>query len=569
MAISRTWIAIGVSLSVQACALYYADHYGLLSGLLRWDDCGVLLRGYRNLDLLAHANSLFDAFRAVHNFDIHAPLSDAQTIIGILIAGGQPWGPFLLNAVWLALALTAILNTINHKTWALTIAVILFILVQPLTFNALTNVKSDWNGGLLLAGALFVLSKGTEKARPYLKLLGATLLGLSILSKLTAFYLPVLALGVLLLFEWHSALISAVQRTGSVLSPLSPTKKVSIQSFVLTPVDRRMFALYATISVGPFILCFVWKFRATINYIRDAVGNRWWDDGFTMLERAGYYSPLGGSSGYWGNLHVFFLVFVGTAIWVAWRRRDFGYPILLIIFCFICGAFFVPLIVPQTSNPEFGATFLGVVIAATLVSVDFIALAIPRWGGLAVLAITVLIALPPVLPFAKTNNDSGTYNSRELRQGSGTYNSRELRQVADTYGRIVDTISEHSHWDTTKVVVLYEYLLAAHPNLAIKYFLKTGRLPVVERVDDISRSEVKSQLENAEFVLSIAPVPSVNQSTQLIPGLFPSYPTSHDPARGDAFVFALGRFDLIGTFPVRGGEIHLYRNRGGEPFAKT
>jgi hypothetical protein len=533
---------IGLSLGIQAYVLYYAFHYGVLSGLLQWDDCAVILRGFENLDILAHTSSIVSALHGAIHFNIHAPLSDAQTMAGLLLAGGQIWGPYLLSAAWLALVLIAILKTLDRQDWALAAAITLFIVVQPLTINVLTYVKSDWTGGLLLVGALFLLNASVEKARPDLKLFGAGLLGLSILSKLTAFYLPVLALGILLLFEWHHALIAICRRLGSAFG----TQKTFGPSFTLIPTDRRSFVLCATIALCPFLLFFVYQLRSIISYIRLAMGDSI-QDGFTTLERARYYSPLDRDGwATWGNLHVFFSVFVVAALWVAWRQRNLAYPVSLLIFAVIGTMFFVPLIPVHTSNHSFGATFLGVIAAATLISMEFIARSLSRWGSLCILAITLLITLPTVLPFTNSSYFSDFSASND-----------EIRQLAHTYDRVVDTMSEKFRAGPPHIIVLYDHLFAPHPNLAIKYFQKVGRLPTVDRVDELS-DIARSQLMDADFVLSI--VPSPEQSGQLIPGLYPAYPISRDPARAEDLIHGLGRFDLIGAFGIRGGEIHLYNN---------
>ena len=68
------------------------------------------LRGFKNLDRLAHAQTVMGAVIAVRHFEIHAPLSDMQTAVGLLFSGGQIWGPYLLNAAWFALVLVAIVK---------------------------------------------------------------------------------------------------------------------------------------------------------------------------------------------------------------------------------------------------------------------------------------------------------------------------------------------------------------------------------------------------------------------------------------------------------------------------
>ena len=144
-------------------------------------------------------------------------------------------------------------------------------MVQPLTINALTYVKSDWTGGLLLVGALFLLNASVEKARPDLKLFGAGLLGLSILSKLTAFYLPVLALGILLLFEWHHALIaicrSLIRR--SVRKRFSDQVSLWFQTIAVHSYFARQ------LRYVPFCYFLFTSLDPSISYIRSAIGRQY------------------------------------------------------------------------------------------------------------------------------------------------------------------------------------------------------------------------------------------------------------------------------------------------------
>ena len=397
-----------------------------------------------------------------------------------------------------------------------------------------------------MAGALVALNAGTEKARPDLKFLAAALLGLSILTKLTAFYLPILAVAILLLFAWHSAGVS-LSRRYTVLRV--EARETPSAGFKLMPSERNILLRCAALAVGPFVLFFVWRAKSTIGYIDSAMGSVW-DDRLTTLERVQYYGPFG-KFGWatWGHLQIFFVIFVGAALWVAWSRRDVSYLVSLIILLLISVIFFVPLIVPHTSNVSFAATFLGVFIATTLISMNFIARSLPRWGSLLVLVLTVLVALPTALPFQST-----AYHSKF------PIGDEDLHQLANTYARIVDVISQYPHREQPDVVVCYDDVFAPHPNLAIKYFQETGRWLNVDRVDDIDDGAVRGRLLKADFILTA--VPSANQPTQTMPNLYPAYPISHDPARAEVVVHSLDRFSLISTFPVQGGEIHLY---GGEP----
>ena len=203
---ARLWWAFAAAITLQSFILYYQLNYGALVGLIPWDDCAIVLRDLENLDKLAQAHSLWHMLIAALHLDIHAPVSDIQGIVGLLLAGGAMWGPYALNVTCLCIAIYAISTTAAMKDPVVFGAGALFLLVQPVTFSALAELKSDWQGGILLAAALFVLFDAAEANNNHSRTLGAALLGLMLITKMTAFYLPVLALGVFLIFELYGAL---------------------------------------------------------------------------------------------------------------------------------------------------------------------------------------------------------------------------------------------------------------------------------------------------------------------------------------------------------------------------
>ncbi len=555
--ISRGWIAVALALTVQSYVLYYALHYGTLSGLLQWDDCVIVQRGLENLDRLEAGTSGFTMLRAAWRFDIHSPLSDIQTMVGLLLAGGNTWGPYLLNALWLAVVLAALLQTFDRRSAVLATAAILFVLFQPLTLNDLADLKSDWSGGLLLAGALFVLTRAAQTAREDLKLWGAVLLGLAILSKLTAFYLPVVAVAVVVSFEWYAAVLARAHQAATgdaqgahilALAPSPSAVRIRRLRAVWVSIDRRALVLRLLIAVGPFVLFFLHSARQILSYIRSATGSGW-QDGLSVLGRARFYSPYGPDSAMeWGTLHICFLVFVAAALFVAWRRKQMSYPIALLLHLCIAALLIAPLLVAN-SNHSFAATLLGVIVSATLISMDYVARSVPGRGVWAIPAVVLICVLPASLPF----KDSNYYSQFPVTPP-------QLRQIAVTYGRIVGEMAAQSRAGAPHVVIFYDHVFAPHPNIAIDYFRKTGRMPAIDRVDDLADPMVPNQLSSADFVLTIVPAP--DSAGPVITDLYPSYPISRDPARAEAVVAATGRFESLGTFGMPGGAvIHLYQPR--------
>jgi hypothetical protein len=538
MTVSRWWIAIGLSVSLQALLLYYELHYGTLSGLLQWDDCAIVLRGLENLDRLVHAASAWGLVHAVYGLDVHAPLTDMQTMVGLLISGGQTWGPYLFSAIWLTLTLAALLYTLESRHWLLATVLMVVVVGQPLTLNALVNLKSDWSGGLLMSGALFVLARGAVTGRQDQKIQGAVLFGLATLSKLTAFYLPIVTAAALVLFEWHSAMFRNPDRAGA-------TNRVG---FAIQSIDRRALALRLLVGVGLFVLFFVYKLKPTLLYIKWAMSSVW-TDGLTVFGRAHFYGPYGPNSWReWGNLHIFFLLSVLAALLVSWRRRERTYPSTLLVLAVIAAMLLIPVLVAPASDHSFASTFLGAILGATLVSIDYLMRTlggIRRW----VIAIVVLlISLPVAWPLSNSN-----YYSRY------SITATELRQLSSTYGRIVETMVASSHQEHPGVVVFFDNDFAPHPNLAIGYYRMTGRFPKVARVDDVADKSALGELSDAEFALTF--VPDSTQKSGVASWLYPAYPISEDPARAEAVVHASGRFNSIDVFTVPGGAIHLYGGR--------
>jgi hypothetical protein len=547
MTVSRWWLAIGLSAGLQVLLLYYELHYGTLSGLLQWDDCAIVLRGLENLDRLVHTTSALSFAHAVYGLDVHSPLTDVQTMVGLLVSGGQLWGPYFLSATWLTLTLAALLRTFDRRHWLLATVVVIIVLGQPLTLNALVNVKSDWSGGLLMSGALFLLARGSVTDRPDQKLQGAALLGLGTLSKLTAFYLPIVAVAALVLFELHSAMIKVRARAaesnrsgaGTLRSMLGP----AIQS-----IDQRALALRLSVGAGPFVLFFIYKWKPTLAYIKGAMSSVW-ADGLTVFGRAHFYGPYGPDSWKeWGNLHIFFLVFVLAALLLAWRRRARPYPFTLLVLGVIGTMLLIPVLVAPASDHSFASTFLGVLLAATLVSVDYLMRALDGIRGWIVAAAALLISLPVAWPLSNS-----VYYSRYSITGT------ELRQLSSTYGRIVDVMVANSHQEHPGVVVFFDNDFAPHPNLAIGYYQMTGRFPRMARVDDLSATSWVGEMSEADFALTF--VPDSSQKSGVASWLYPPYPISQDPARAEGVVHASGRFDAIAVFRVPGGEIHLYGAR--------
>jgi hypothetical protein len=220
----RGLAVLATALLVQAFVLYRAFHYGPMAGLVPWDDCLTIQRGLHNLRILAGAYAPWAMLMSLGDVVIHSPVSDLQAMLGLVVGGGAIWVSYALNVGALLLALYAVLFKAGRPSPCRFLALAIFILVQPVTINSLTFLKADWKGGLLLAAALFTLYEAVDQDRRDLKLFGAGLLGLAIAAKLTAFYMPVFALMVLVAFEALAILARPpTQGIGPYLQSIRPT----------------------------------------------------------------------------------------------------------------------------------------------------------------------------------------------------------------------------------------------------------------------------------------------------------------------------------------------------------
>ncbi len=530
---------------VQAYVLYYAFNYGVLSGLMQWDDCAVFLRGLINLDFIAHLHSGYAMLRNIPNLNIHAPLSDVQTIAGLLLSGGREWGPFALNVLPIIVALCAILFVSGRLDDALMAALLIFVLLQPLTINSLTYIKSDWKGGVLIAAAVFLLNEAAERGSTRLKLAGAAILGFAITSKLTAFYLPVFAVAILAIFELYALRVRRAAWHGDASHDAERAVRPLYGRH-----DVRVLAQCVALAVLPFTLFFVVYAKPTIQYIRyDLAGT--WDDGLTTLARAVYYSPLSADgAAAWGTLHVFFGLFAAACVAIAVARRSYRYLLSLMCVLVVALMFLAPLAVPKTSNITFSATLLGVVMGGTLIAICTFARALPRWGGVAALAVVVPLALHTQLPLS--DSAYGPANGPAPAQ---------LRELESTYQDIVSDFQTSASARPT-VLVFYFDLFAPHLNLSILYFQRTGRLLSVARVDDLSNaSALRARLARTEYALTFVPAAGQQFSRRMGRGNV-HIPLSMRPSMADEFVAGQPRFELIRRVPSDDGEIRIYRNRG-------
>jgi hypothetical protein len=236
--------------------------------------------------------------------------------LGLLFTGGAIWAPYALNVACLCFAIYALSIALPSEDSIIFGASVLLLLVQPITFGALAVVKSDWDGGILLAAALLVLFESAEKNDNRTRTLGAALLGLMLLTKMTAFYLPLLALCVFLMFEFYGALNATTAK--------NPTTSLSLVRWEATlntfGMNVRQRATCVALIIVPYVLFFYQAHKTLLPYIKEALSPMW-ADGFTIYQRALFYSPFQFGGAAWGGLHFTFLTFFVAALVASIAKR--------------------------------------------------------------------------------------------------------------------------------------------------------------------------------------------------------------------------------------------------------
>jgi hypothetical protein len=520
---------------IQAYVVYYIFIYGPLRGAVPYDDCGVILRSLENLDALAGAHTIGQFLSRARYLIIHSPVSDFQTMAGLMFTGGATWGPYALDAVWPIVALLALATTAGARNVVFYVSVAVFLLLSPFVLNGSWWLKSDWEGGIFLAAAMLVLFDAAESGSVKGKMVGSSLLALALLCKMTAFYQPVPVLATFMAFEIYGLL-----------------KKRWSSHFEASPFFRmpkgfpygqaKVWAVCGSIILAPYLFFFWYSRRHLIFYINMALDSAWRDN-FTVVERLLFYMPFGTQEARdaWGALHMLFPVLLAMAILTAGLKRQRAHLFVAVMGGAIIVMFFLPVIVARTSEASFAALALGAVAGATLVCMRTLDINLPRYG--AWIGLAVILALVPFthLPFTSRNEVNGVAVQRD--------DLKKLHRIQ------IDLASDVAQAPLVRPRVVYAFddVLAPMTNLAIAYFWHTGRFADVGRVDDLS-PKAQKELASSDFVISLVPA----EAGRKIPSLYPRWPLSADPGSADLWIRDTGHFKLVKSYATSEGEIRLY-----------
>jgi hypothetical protein len=519
---------------IQAYIVYYIFVYGPLRGAVPYDDCGVILRSLQNLDVLAGARSIGEFLSRARYLTIHAPVSDFQTKLGLMLSGGATWGPYALDAVWPAVALVAVATTAGARNVVFFVAVAAFLLLSPFMLNGSWWLKSDWEGGIFLAAAMLVLFDAAESGSVKGKIVGSSLLALALLCKMTAFYQPAPVLATFIAFELYGAI-----KHRWTPCPGSGSAFRALAGFRFSYSQAKLWALCSSIILAPYIFFFLYNRHHFMAYISWGLEPTWHDN-LTMAQRLASYMPFEAPDA-WGALHVQFPILLAAALLIAGLKRQRSHLVVAPMGCAIAVMFFVPLTLAKTSGGSYAGVALGAVAGTALVSMRTLDINLPRYG--AWIGLAVVLALAPLsrLPFTSRNELNGIAVQHD-----------ELKRLHRIQSDLASDVAQ-TPLVRLRVVYAFDDILAPMTNLAIAYFRHTGRFADVGRIDDLT-PKTKDVLASADFVISVVPA----SAGRTIPSLFPNWPLSADPGSADVWIRDSGQFKFVKAYPTNEGEIRLY-----------
>lgn len=159
---------------------------GRLSMVPIYDDVVYLLDGLRRLSVLDQKGAtgvLIDFYKQPP----HAPLTALTSMLGLLLSAGGVWGPYLLNAGWLAFILLLGWFALHHAATATRAGILVAVLATPIFGFVVAEFRPDAVWGLLVGFAVLVMTSISVVRAHAGKLFAlGLLLGLAIISKPTA-----------------------------------------------------------------------------------------------------------------------------------------------------------------------------------------------------------------------------------------------------------------------------------------------------------------------------------------------------------------------------------------------
>jgi hypothetical protein len=531
---------VALPIILQAAVFYYSVNYGILRGPLVRDDAYTTLQALERISSFLIADPLAVNLRRVVHLWFHSPLANMQTGGALLVSGGNLLAAFALNFWCLSLALYFLLAKSRLEGTSLKLAITLLVALQPLAIASLLFIKADFKGGLFMAAGIFLFYRAVECHDSGLKLFGAASLSLAVISKTTAFYGPIFALGILILFEIY-AFLQRWEESKSLFVARAHAAG-----------ELRIVAVCAAIVTTPYLFFFSLRAKDYVEYINFGL-SAIWADGLTVLERAWYYSPASfDGAAIWGKLHLEFLLFSVIALAISIVRRKFSSALLLVMLCVAIGVYALPLVLASSSNIEYAGSAIGVVLGSTLVAIMIVAKSADQWRAYAVMAAVILFTLFTRVPLGFDPPSLGGAPQVDR------FTKLEMEELGSAYQQIAETIAMQTDKPQPLVTVFFHHTAAVPPNLSIEYYRRTANFLDLMNVWNLSDDKaVSSALKTSDFLLAIVPT-GPNKS---VPGMNSVFPISADPGQADRCIATKSFMERSGSFPIPGGAIRLYRRK--------
>lgn len=524
---------------VQMTALTYSSLNGNLAGLVPWDDCVYLSRGIDNLEKVISARSVKDLLLIWPQLDIHAPVADLQSVLGMLLFQ-QTWaGVYFLNFffVWMGLAVVDFFFR-NYRP-LIRIPIAIYFLLVPFVFVIFDLIKSDYKGGLFFFCCLLLLFRRNEsRSNEGIESAAIGIFGcMAILSKITAFYFPAILI--------TSVLLAALVRLfadgtiGFARHHYKPKVYIADSRGLRRELGFRSVTL-GLIIVPPLIVWYFGypKLMAYINYALSNV----WDDRLKLSEHLLYYTPLNGLNQMWGSIFWISLAITLSAIIVSWMTRQLTDLVRIAALLVIVVLAAIPLLAVKTHNVSFGAYFYFALLATSFCAIDMLLAAVKEYWRITIAG--ALFFIGTTQPLALETS----ILSREEQRANYRAFALITEDIHETKGNVSGISGKGP-----RGAVLYECYLMCHFNLALLYYRNYGATLLLERFDDYEQKSqsLSAMLDRSDFVLTI----DNNDAKGLQKRLFTA---SAHAKELDQQMLQDSRFALQRSVPVMNFNLHLF-----------
>ncbi|MEM7519055.1 MAG: hypothetical protein AAF368_19290, partial [Planctomycetota bacterium] len=324
---------LAFALLLQVAILVHLGTAFWLGPVIPWDDIAFVERSLLNLDWVRGWRS---------EPLLHAPLGDLQTLLGMGASGFDFRGPYLLNFPHVAALTLFISYYLRSFSAASRTAVMAIVLVFAPTFMLTTQLKSDYKGGLYFSIATLLLFEpgvvGLVSWRRVVTIAACLLLALY--AKMTAIYVPAIAVGTLGLHYLRNFGLRLPEGAG---------------------LRARYAGLVALVAFGyGAILALQWDHLVT--YVRWALSDKWSDPRHPGLGHYLFYTPFGETGRYWFVQAAFAAALLVRVVLRggAHGRRD------VLCVALVALTFWIPLLRNSNYNIDFGSYFYFAVVAVLL-----------------------------------------------------------------------------------------------------------------------------------------------------------------------------------------------------------